>query len=145
MQAINPYLNFNGTTEEAFNFYKSVFGGEFDTVMRFGEMPPMPGAPPTPESAKQKIMHISLPLASGGVLMGSDAIEGFGPPVQFGNNFYISINAESKTEADKLFNSLSAGGQIEMPMSDMFWGSYWGSFKDKYGTGWMISFGQQQQ
>lgn len=142
MASLNPYINFKGNTEDAFNFYKSVFGGDFTAVMRFGEMPPMEGAPPTPEAAKNKIMHISL-MVGQSMLMGSDAVEGFGPPIAVGNNYSVSINADSKEQADKYFNGLAAGGNIGMPMSDAFWGSYFGMLTDKFGTNWMISFNQQ--
>lgn len=140
MKVINPYLNFDGNAEEAMNFYKSVFGGEFTTIMRFSEMPPQPGAPPIPDNEKNRAMHISLPFGNGATLMASDIMPSMGHKLTVGNNFYISIYADSKGEADKLFNGLSAGGQIEMPIADMFWGSYWGSFKDKFGIGWMIQY-----
>jgi PhnB protein len=143
MASLNPYINFKGNTEEAFNFYKSVFGGDFSSVMRFGELPPMEGAPPTPEAAKNKIMHISLMVGSS-MLMGSDAVEGFGPPITEGNDFYISINADSKQQADQYFHTLSAGGKVEMPIGDAFWGSYFGMLQDKFGKKWMISFGNAQ-
>ncbi|MGZ4043943.1 MAG: VOC family protein, partial [Bacteroidia bacterium] len=114
--SINPYLTFTGNCEEAFNFYKSVFGGKFNYVGRFKEMPPEEGKPMPPELA-EKIMHISLPISKETSLMGSDAAEGFGPPITVGNNFSISINAPSAQEADRLYKELSNGGTASMPMS----------------------------
>ena len=143
MAQTSTYLNFDRGTEEAFNFYKSVFGGEFTSIMRFGEMPPMEGAPPVPDAAKNKLMHVSL-MVGQSMLMGSDVVEGFGPTVQQGNDFYISINADSKEQATKYFNALSAGGQIEMPIGDAFWGSYFGMLQDKFGKKWMVNFNTQQ-
>lgn len=141
MPALNPYLNFNGNTEEVFNFYKSVFGGEFATLMRFKEVPKEYKGP---DHEDNKIMHIALPVAGGSMLMGSDVPEAMGK-VTTGNNFNIAIAATSKEEADKLFNGLSAGGNVVMPMSDAFWGAYFGMFTDKYGIGWMINFDPARQ
>ena len=143
MLAVNPYLNFNGTTEEAFNLYKKVFGGEFTMVQRFKETPE---AGKTPPHLGDKIMHISLPLGKNSMLMGTDAMEELGqkPPIM-GNNFYITINAESKEEADKIFKGLSEGGKIELAMSDTFWGAYFGMVKDKYEVQWMISYDKNRQ
>lgn len=135
---VNPYLNFNGNTEEAFNFYKSVFGGEFLAIMRFSDNP---GCGEIPEAEKGKIMHIALPIGKGTVLMATDALESMGQKLTFGNNFYISLAPESKEEAERLFNGLSAGGKIEMPLQDMFWGDYFGTFADKFGVQWMINYG----
>lgn len=134
---INPYLNFPGTAEEAFNFYKAVFGGEFSMVQRFKNMP---GADKLPPGVEHLILHISLPLGNDIVLMGSDAPEQMGFNVVAGNNSYISVSPDSKEEADRLFKGLSAGGQIEMPLADVFWGSYFGSFTDKFGIKWMIDY-----
>lgn len=142
MAAINPYLNFNGNTEEAFNFYKSVFGGEFLAVMRFkdnaecGQMA---------ESDKERIMHIALPIGNGNVLMATDSLESMGQKLTVGNNFYICLSPESKEEAERLFNGLSAGGKIEMPLQDMFWGAYYGSFADKFGVQWMVNYDKNRQ
>jgi PhnB protein len=135
MPAINPYLNFNGNTEDAFNFYKSVFGGEFTMVGRFKDMPEEYRGP---ESEWNKIMHISLPIKGGSVLMGSDSPEHMGKVV-FGNSVHLSLNPDTKEEADKLFNGLSAGGNVIMPMADAFWGAYFGMFIDKFGISWMIN------
>ena len=140
MPSINPYLNFNGTTEEAFNFYKSIFGGEFPVIMRYREMPDGDKVPP---QHANKIMHISLPIGNN-MLMGTDAVEGFGDKLVEGNNYSLSISADSKEEADRLFNALSAGGKVTMPIADAFWGDYFGSFFDKYGIQWMISYSNQR-
>jgi PhnB protein len=137
MALINPYINFNGNAEEAFNFYKSVFGGEFATIMRFKDMasPEFPVA----ENEANKIMHIALPIGKN-VLMANDVPEHMGKTNENENRSKISISAESKQEADKLFNGLSAGGAVEMPISDSPWGSYFGMFRDKYGIEWMVDF-----
>jgi len=142
MTAINPYLNFNGNTEEAFNFYKSVFGGEFLTLMRFKDNP---GCGQMAESDKERIMHVALPIGNGTVLMATDALESMGQKLTLGNNFYIAIAPESKEEAERLFNGLSAGGKIEMPLQDMFWGAYYGSFTDKFGVQWMVNYDKNRQ
>ncbi len=135
MITINPYLNFPGTTEEAFNFYKSVFGGEFTMIQRFKETP---DASKFPGPLGEKIMHIALPVG-GTVLMATDAIESLGQKLTLGNNSYISIQTDDRAEADRIFTGLSAGGTVEMPMTDMFWGAYFGSFSDKFGIQWMIN------
>jgi PhnB protein len=138
MLAVNPYLNFNGTTEEAFNLYKKVFGGEFAMIQRFKETPE---AGKVPEGAGDKIMHIALPIGKNNMLMGTDALENMGqPPLKMGNNFYITINAESKEQADKIFNGLSDNGKVQMPMDNTFWGAYFGMVADSYGVQWMISY-----
>ncbi len=137
MALINPYINFNGNAEEAFIFYKSAFGGEFAQVMRFKDMA-SPDFPVT-ETEANKIMHIALPIGQN-VLMGNDVPEFMGKTNENENRSKISISAESKEEADKLFNGLSEGGQIEMSMADSPWGSYFGMFRDKYGIEWMIDY-----
>ncbi len=137
MYAVNPYLNFQGNTEEAFNLYKNVFGGEFTSLMRFKETG---GAEKMSAEEGEKLMHISLPIGKTTILMGTDALESFGQKVIMGNNNYLCINTATREEADRLFNELSAGGNVEMPMADMFWGDYFGSFFDKFGLGWMISY-----
>ncbi len=138
MAKINPYIHFNGNAEEAFNFYKSVFGGEFAMVMRFKDM----SSPdfPIPENEANKIMYMALPIGKHSILMGSDTPESLGRHNEHENRSKISISAESKEEADRLFNGLSAGGQIEMPMQDSTWDSYFGMFRDKFGFEWMIDF-----
>jgi PhnB protein len=140
MPALNPYLNFNNTTEEVFTFYKSVFGGEFSMVMRFKDIPAEYRGPAHEDN---KIMHISLPVG-GNMLMGSDVPEAMGKIVE-GNNFQLSLTPSSKEEADKLFNALSAGGKVTMPMSDSFWGAYFGMCVDKFGINWMINFDANQK
>ena len=137
---INPYLTFNGNCEEAFMFYKSVFGGHFGYMGRFKEMPPMEGHPPMPESEKEKIMHVSLPISKETILMGSDSSEAFGHATVVGNNFSISVSAASQAEADKLFHGLSSGGKVTMPIDKTFWGSYFGMLEDKFGIQWQVSF-----
>ena len=141
MATMNPYLNFGGNTEEAFNFYRSVIGGQFTAVHRYKDMP---GAGNISEDEKNKIMHISLPIGNGNVLMATDVLESMGQKLKEGNNFYIALTAESREEADELFEGLSEGGDIEMPMEETFWGSYFGSFKDKFGVGWMIDYALPQ-
>lgn len=139
MTTINPYLTFNGTCEEAFNFYKSVFGGEFQYVGRFKDMPENKEYPVS-ESDKEKIMHISLPISKETVLMGSDSSDSFGQASIEGNNFSISINTDTMDEAKRIFNELSEGGSIKMPLEKTFWGSYFGMFTDKFGIHWMMSY-----
>ena len=137
MAQINPHINFNGNAEEAFTFYKSVFGGEFAMIIRFKDMssPEFPVA----ENDANKIMHIALPVGKN-VLMANDVPEFLGRTNEHENRSKISISAESKEEADKLFNGLSEGGEIEMPIADSPWGSYFGMFRDKYGIEWMVDF-----
>jgi PhnB protein len=137
MVSLNPYLNFSGNTEEAFNFYKSVFGGEFSSLQRFKDMPE--GAKVT-DSDKNKIMHISLPIGKGNILMGTDALDTMGQKLTPGNNFHILISAESKAEADKVFKALSDEGKVTMPLADAFWGAYYGMFTDKFGIQWMVNY-----
>ena len=137
MAKINPYIHFNGNAEEAFNFYKSVFGGEFAMVSRFKDFPNPEN--PISQSEENKIMHIALPIGNT-VLMGSDTPEFMGKHNENENRSKICISADSKEEADKIFNGLSAGGTVEMPMLDSPWGAYFGMFRDKYGFEWMINF-----
>lgn len=144
MAAINPYLVFNGNCEEAFLFYKSVFGGEFPYIGKFKDMPPAEGNPVLSEVDGNKIMHVSLPIGDGSVLMGSDSNSASGE-VTFGQNISISINTKSKEEADKLFNGLSAGGTVTMSMSQTFWGAYFGMFADKFGISWMVNFDENEK
>ena len=138
MATINPYLNFNGNTEEAFNFYKSVFGGEFATVMRYGETPACDGMELS-EADKAKIMHIALPIGNGNVLMASDWVEATGQKLDEGGNFALSMSVDSREEADRVFNGLADGGKEEMPLNDTFWGAYFGMLEDKFGVRWMVS------
>jgi len=137
MAQINPYINFNGNAEEAFTFYKSVFGGEFSNIMRFKDLA-NPGFTVTEKEAN-KIMYIALPIGKN-VLMANDVPEFMGRTNENENRSKISITADSKDEADQLFNGLSAGGQIEAPIGDSPWGTYFGMFRDKYGIEWMVDF-----
>lgn len=140
MATVNPYLIFNGNCEAAFLFYQSVFGGEFPYMGRFGEMPPSddPNCPPPADEAN-RIMHVSLPISKETILMGSDSTSQSGDVI-VGANVSVSINTESRAEADKLFNGLSAGGNVIMPMTNTFWGAYFGMFTDKFGINWMVNF-----
>lgn len=137
MAVINPHINFNGNAEEAFTFYQSVFGGEFAKIMRFKDL----ASPefPVSDSEANKIMHIALPIGKN-ILMGNDVPDFLGPTNENENRSKIAITTESRDEADKIFNCLSEGGQIEMPLSDSPWGSYFGMFRDKYGIEWMVDF-----
>ncbi|MBC7525701.1 MAG: VOC family protein [Flavobacterium sp.] len=139
MATVHPYLVFNGQCEEAFLFYKSVFGGEFPYVGRFGDMPQAEGQLEITIGDKDKIMHISLPIGNDTILMGSDT-NATNDVVKMGDNISLSINAASREEADHLFNGLSAGGIIKMPMSDTFWDAYFGMFTDKFGINWLVNF-----
>lgn len=143
MASINPHINFNGNAEEAFNFYRSVFGGEFSRLVRFKDL----AGPEMPVSGKEenKIMHIALPVGKYNTLMGNDVPEFMGRTNENENRSKIVIRAESKEEADKLFNGLSAEGQIEMPIADSPWGSYFGMFRDKYGIEWMVDFNPNEK
>lgn len=139
MTVVNPYLSFSGNCEEAFNFYQASFGGEFAALMRWKDMK---GGPPLPEGEGDMIMHISLPIGST-VLMGSDtpASQGGATP---GTNFTIAITPDSKDDADRLFNGLSEGGKVTMPMADTFWGAYFGMFTDKFEIPWMVNYSYQR-
>ncbi len=135
MPLINPYLNFNGTAEAAFRFYQSVLGGE----LFIQKMKDIPGGEQVPEAEKDFVMHASLPVGNN-VLMASDCLDSRGHKLIEGNNSYISLTPDSREEADRIFNALSEGGDVEMPMGEMFWDDYFGSLKDKFGTRWMINF-----
>lgn len=138
MAAINPYLIFNGNCEEAFLFYKSVFGGEFPYIGKFKDMPSGDNTPALSEEDGNRVMHVCLPIGET-VLMGSDSNSASGDVV-FGGNMSISINVDSKEEANRVFDGLSAGGNTYMPMSDTFWGAYFGMFTDKFGVNWMVNY-----
>jgi len=142
MTTVNVYLTFNGNCEEAFNFYKSVFGGEFPYIGRFKDMP-AEGGKPVPAEDAEKIMHVSLPISKETMLMGSDTGGEWASNYSHGNNFSISISTDNKTEADRLFNGLSTGGQVTMPLNKTFWGEYFGMFTDKFGINWMVSFREE--
>ena len=137
MATINPHINFNGNAEEAFTFYKSIFGGEFSTIMRFKDLASEEF--PVADHEANKIMHIALPIGTS-TLMANDVPEILGRTNENENRSKIVITAESKEEADTLYHGLSTGGQIEMPIADSPWGSYFGMFRDKYGIEWMVSF-----
>jgi len=146
MARVNTYLNFSNNTEEAFSFYKSVFGGEFGGmgIARFKDIPPQEGMPPLAEKDKNLIMHIELAITGGHVLMGTDAPESMGFAVHFGNNVHISLEPDTRAETKKLYNALSAGGKITMELQDMFWGAYYGSCTDKFGVQWMFNCNEKQ-
>ncbi|HEY4483726.1 MAG TPA: VOC family protein [Candidatus Paceibacterota bacterium] len=142
MATVGTYLNFPGNTEEAFNFYKAVFGTEFEGgIMRFKDVPTEEDK--MSEVDKNLIMHVSLPILGGHRLMGTDATEAMGFKVTFGTNIYINLEPDTREETDRLFKELSAGGKIEMAMQDMFWGDYYGSCVDKYGVKWMFNCSQK--
>jgi len=138
MATVNPYLTFNGNCAEAFNFYKSVFGGEFRQISKFGDMPSIPGHE-VPEEEKNRIMHVSLPISKETILMGSDSNPRMGT-VTIGQHLSLSVVIDSKEEADRIFKALSTGGKITMPIADMFWGAYFGMLEDKYGFIWMVNY-----
>ncbi|MBA4408920.1 MAG: VOC family protein [Odoribacter sp.] len=145
MTTVNVYLTFNGNCLEAFNFYKSVFGGEFPYVGYYKDMPKATNEDCNPISTEdaEKIMHISLPISQETMLMGSDTGGEWASGYAQGNNFSLSITADSKESADRLFNGLSAGGKVTMPMNSTFWGDYFGMFTDRFGINWMVSFNEK--
>lgn len=138
MPKVNVYLNFAGNTEEAFNFYKSVFGGEFSSLIRFKDMP-IEGVT-IPKADENKILHMALPTGKEDILMASDSLESLGQKLVPGNNVRISVFPETKQEADRIFKALSAGGKMEMPIADQPWGDYFGSFADRFGVYWMVDY-----
>lgn len=146
MASVSTYLNFPRNTEEAFNFYKSVFGGEFfgNGPMRFRDMPPQEGMPPLPEADKDLIVHIELRILDSHSLMGTDAPESMGFKLNFGNNVHINIQPDTRKETKRLFDALSAGGQVSMDLQDMFWGDYFGSCTDKFGVNWMFNCSEKK-
>jgi PhnB protein len=141
MSQVSIYLNFHRSTEEAFHFYKKVFGTEFEEgrMMRFSEIPPSADMPPMPDEDKDLVMHVSLPILGGFRLMGSDAPESMGFRVNTGNNMYINLMPETRKETQKLFKALSEDGTVEQELQDMFWGDYYGSCVDKFGIRWMFN------
>jgi PhnB protein len=139
---VQPYLNFDGQAQEAFAFYKSVFGGEFVANMKMSEAP---GSEDLSEVEKNRTMHISLPIGGGILLMAFDIVPSMGHKLNQGNGLYISLHPESREEADRIFQNLSEGGEVEMPMEDQFWGDYFGSFVDKFGVCWMINYNDMNQ
>lgn len=139
MTKLDIYLTFNGNCEDAFNFYRSVFKTEFQHISRFNEMPPAPGMPPIPDKFANMILHVALPIDPNTLLMGSDTGGDWAPSFKQGNNFSISISTDNKEEADRIFNELSAGGSIVMPLGKTFWSDYYGMLTDKFGINWMMS------
>lgn len=142
MATINPCLNFKGTTEEAFNFYKTVFGTEFIALQRFGGAPGCDGMPAEDEN---KIMHISLPIGKDNVLMGTDVTDANKFDLIVGNNFSMSLNTDTEAEATTLFTALSEGAEIRMPLQKTFWGAYFGMLVDKFGIQWMVNYDYEQE
>ncbi len=143
MTTINTYLFFNGECEEAFRFYQSVFGGEIPYMGRYKDMPPSEDGKVSPEDA-EKIMHVSLPISKETMLMGSDVGGDWTTSHQTGNNFSISVSTDNREEADRLFNELSDGGNVKMPMNVTFWGDYFGMLTDKFGINWMVGASSKQ-
>ena len=140
MAKVSTYLNFTRNTEEAFNFYKEVFGGEFTGgISRFSDIPPSENAPLLPEADSNLVMHIVLPILGGHNLMGTDAPESMGIKVNYGNNVYLMLEPDTRDETKRLFDALSAGGKVEAELQVMFWGDYYGSCKDKFGVQWMFN------
>lgn len=145
MASVSTYLNFPRNTEEAFNFYKSVFNTEFiGEISRMGDVPPQEGRPSLAEADKNLVMHIMLPILNGHLLMGTDAPESMGFHLTPGNNMYINLQPDTRVETKRLFDGLSEGGTITMPLTDMFWGDYFGSCTDKFGVQWMFNCGEKQ-
>ena len=145
MASVSTYLNFPRNTEEVFNYYKSIFGGEFfgNGIMRFGDMPDSPGNPPMADEDKNLVMHVELRILDSHSLMGTDAPESMGFKVNYGNNIYINLQPDTRKETKRLFDKLSEGGQVSMELADMFWGDYFGSCTVKYGVQWMFNCGEK--
>jgi PhnB protein len=140
MARVATYLNFMGNTEEAFQFYRSVFKTEFaGPIMRMGDTPPSPEGPSLSDAEKHMVMHVALPILGGHVLMGTDVLESMGHKLTFGNNFSINLEPDTRDEAHRLFRALAEGGKVEMPLQDMFWGALWGSLVDRFGVQWMVN------
>jgi PhnB protein len=140
MARVTTYLNFVRNTEEAFNFYKSVFKTEFiGPIMRLGDGPPCEGQPPLAEADRKLIMHVALPILGGHVLMGTDAPESMGFTLNQGNNIYLNLEPDTRADTDRLFAELGKGGKVESALQDMFWGAYWGCLTDKFGIRWMFN------
>ena len=142
MTTINPYLNFRGTTEEAFNFYVSVFGGKVLNIQRYKDTPE---AGQVPAADADKIMHMAISIGKDNMLMGTDALESQGRPFTAGNNFYLSVSTDTEEETEKIFNGLSAGGKVTMPLQKTFWGAYFGMFDDRFGIQWMMNYDSAPQ
>jgi PhnB protein len=140
MARVSTYLNFQGKTEEAFNFYRGVFRAEFSMpIQRMGAAPAAPGMPVLSPAEKNLVMHVELPIVAGHVLMGTDALESMGHKVSFGNNLSINLEPDTRAETERLFNALRQGGTVTMPLADMFWGAYFGAVTDQFGVQWMVN------
>ena len=140
MSKISIYLNFNRTTEAAFRFYETVFGTKIiGEIARIGDVPSQDGMPPLPDAEKNLVMHVALPILGGVQLMGTDILESMGHVLKPGNNVYINLQPDTRAETEKLFNALAENGKVEMPLQEMFWGAYFGSLTDKFGTNWMFN------
>jgi PhnB protein len=140
MSRVSTYLNFARSAEQAFEFYRSVFGGDFNgPIHRFSDVPATPGQPPMPDADRNLVMHVELPILGGHVLMGTDAPESMGFSLTQGNNVYINLEPDTRAETDKLFKALSAGGKVETALQDMFWGAYFGTLTDSFGIRWMFN------
>jgi PhnB protein len=146
MSKVSIYLNFQGNTEEAFNFYKSAFKAEFSApIMRMGDIPSQEGMPGVPENEKRMVMHVALPILGGTQLMGTDMLESMGHKLKIGNNTTINLEPDTKEETERLFKALSAGGSDVAPLMDQFWGAYWGCCLDKFGIRWMFNYTYPQK
>lgn len=141
MARVSTYLNFPRNTEAAFEFYRSVFGTQFDGdgITRMGDVPSEPGQTPMDDGDKKMVMHVALPILGGHMLMGTDALESMGFKLNMGNNVYISLEPDTREEADRLFGRLAEGGKVAMPLQEMFWGAYFGSLVDRFGVQWMLN------
>ena len=140
MPRVSTYLNFPRSTEQAFVFYRSVFGGDFNgPIHRFADVPAAPGQPPVAEADKTLVMHVELPILAGHVLMGTDAPESMGFTLTQGNNVHINLEPDTRPDTDRMFAALAVDGKVEMPLQDMFWGSYFGSLTDRFGVHWMFN------
>lgn len=146
MASVSTYLNFPGNTEEAFDFYKTVFGGEFfgNGIMRFKDIPPSPNNPPMPDADGNMVMYVELRVLNSHSLMGTDAPESMGFKMNFGNNSYINLQPDTRAETKELFDKLSAGGKVSMELQDMFWGDYFGSCTDKFSVQWMFNCNEKK-
>lgn len=147
MASVSTYLNFDGNTEDAFNFYKSVFGTEFDSegMMRMKDVPPQPGQPELSEKDKESVMHVSLPTIAGHRIMGTDIIDSMGQELKPGNNVYINLEPDTREETKRLFDALADGGKVEMELQDMFWGDYFGQLTDRFGVKWMFNCAEKSE
>lgn len=146
MARTSTYLNFAGTTERAFEFYKAVFRTEYsDGIRRMGDVPPAPDMPSLSDEEKKRVLHVELPITGGHVLMGTDTLESMGHTLVIGNNVSLNLEPDTRAEAERLFAALSAGGNVQMPLTDMFWGAYWGSLVDQFGVQWMLNCTEPKQ